>query len=229
MAKEKYHKLISSITTDSKTTTSSILTTISTSSTTMSNGNPDLSQVTNYLPGICHDLYNNSYILQTLCQFPLTVANLHLIYLCMLLSLLTIIVSIFGKIDGDYKWFILNQSIIELLYLLLYNFCHHLDSKEYVVPVCLGCVNYVANSHEPKFDPSCQTLWWKRLIIWVFYAERSMVYFMSVLLTFSRFMILFRRKIYERFFKAKTLLPIILGYDFIARLYNTALGRRLLY
>lgn len=172
----------------------------------------------------CYTEFSNKYGVSPpspLSCFSINLRNIlldiHIFEIGIFLSLVIILVSIFSKIKDDYRWFLLNQSLFELSYLLIYSTCKYritelLDLNQSAV-VCWRYASFI------KEHPQVY-----RILSYAFYEERSCAIFPLFLLTLTRFLSVYATSRYDQWFTKKKIFPIIVVYDVLVRIYSFVIG-----
>jgi hypothetical protein len=97
------------------------------------------------------DCTSYSDIWYTLCILPLEFEWQSITYIFLnvgsVLAILAIVISIFGRIEADYKWLVLNQALFEIFYLNLFRYCH--DTRYGTFGIAGTCLD--------KIIPYCET------------------------------------------------------------------------
>lgn len=166
-----------------------------------------------------------SYLNQTYTWFdcfllwiPDAVLDAQIVPIGIFLSLLIISISIFAKIKGDYRWFLLNQSLFEVLYLSLYSTClYQVDSKKGFESSMLHCWRYWGISYRYPII--------FRLANIIFWHERSVVILTLLLLTSTRYLSICCRWVsYDKYINRRSIAFVIVVSDLLFRVYSFLCG-----
>lgn len=127
-----------------------------------------------------------------------TMDNIHFYLYVIFLNILIFLISIFSKIKENYRWFVLNQSLFEIIYLSYYGICG-------INPIHTSklCFNYTPDEYVTTF------------VYFIFLAFTKTLYFPMLLLAFSRFSALFFPLVFNRIFVKGNIFFIIFFFDLI--------------
>ena len=144
-----------------------------------------------------------------LAHFSYTLYEINFGYMCIGLLTIIILISIFGKIKENYRWFILNQAFWDLFYTYAY-IC---DNSAYLITTDSTDVQCVFNFEQYGFYfyPSVE----------FFYQLRyTAPYPALALLSFTRFLCLYFMHFYKKLTQKRRIAYLILGFNLVILLLN---------
>ena len=144
----------------------------------------------------------------TFANFAMTLDKFHFGYLCMFLLVIIAIISIFGRIKANYRWFILNQTIWD--FLLTFNFIDHHMVKDLVS----GNIEQFPGFFLKSFEnfPTMAAL--------IGSVMETQPYSALALLCLTRFLCLYFMNFYEKLTRKRRILYFIIIYNFVTLFFH---------
>lgn len=149
------------------------------------------------------------------CYTEFLISVYYIIIPVSVLPLMIILISVFGKFEEHYRWFILNQAIFEIIFLSYSQICFfdnigQIDIGNLDIGNCFGKEYDFAN-WDAFFMPTPYAI-----LFFIINHIEKVTFFTVLFLTIVRFYCLYFPLSYKKIFTKKSIGPIIILWDILA-------------